>query len=64
MPAIHLKPSVQADLIYLSLFVSIWAYPTRKWDSKFYMNGASETRILKKTFIVNLYIDPVCFWKT
>lgn len=65
MPAIHLKTVVQADLIYLSSFVSIWAYPTRIWDSKFCMDEASKPRILKRTFIVNfLNNDPVFFWKT
>lgn len=65
MPDIHLKPVAQADLIYLSHFVSIWAYPTRKCDSKFCMNAAAKTRILKKMFIVNfLHIDPVVFLKT
>lgn len=64
MPDIHLKPVAQADLIYLSHFVSIWAYPTRKWDSKFCMNAAAKTRILKKMFIVNfLHIDPVVFFE-
>lgn len=62
MPAIHLKTVVQADLIYLSLFVSIWAYPTRKLDSKFCMNAAAKNRILKRTFIVNFLHNDLGFF--